>query len=282
MRIGVNLTSVNVTGEWWLRSARELEAAGYDSIWSWDHFISRGRRSDPVLECWSTLGAAAAVTTRVRVGSFVADVMNRHPSVVARTVASIHAIRGGAVDVGLGVGGNPGEHHALGLPFPDIAERVARVEEAAQVMRLLWAGGPATFEGRYYQLVEAEVAPVSPPPRLIVAGQTPSGARLAARAGDGWTTYAQDLDRLLPVYREALATAGSSDTDAPVVVSMDLVGRHAAIAEAFLADPVGETARWRERGADELILSYARPVHVSALLDAAARAGLAARYEDAR
>jgi alkanesulfonate monooxygenase SsuD/methylene tetrahydromethanopterin reductase-like flavin-dependent oxidoreductase (luciferase family) len=205
---------------------------------------------------------------------------------VARTAASLHSLSGGRVDVGLGVGGKPGEHHALGLPFPDVAERVARVEEAAQVMRLLWAGGPATFIGRFYELVDAQVSPVAPPPRLVVAGQTPAGARLAARAGDAWTTYAQDLDRLLPVYREASATGATSGggprADAQVLVSMDLVGPHAAAAEAFLADPVAETERWRERGADELILSYARPVHIPALLDAAARAGLAARYEDAR
>src|SRR4051812_2680246 len=87
--IGLNPTTINVSSEWWLQAARDAESAGFKGIWSWDHFVSRGHKSAPVLECWTTLTAAAAVTSRLHVGSFVTNVMNRHPAVLARMLATI-------------------------------------------------------------------------------------------------------------------------------------------------------------------------------------------------
>ena len=82
------------------------------------------------------------------------------------------------------------------------------LEEAIAVLRALWAGGPADFDGRYFQLHEAWAHPApQPPPRLIVGGESAAGARLAARVGDGWTTNATDYARLLPIHLEELARA---------------------------------------------------------------------------
>jgi alkanesulfonate monooxygenase SsuD/methylene tetrahydromethanopterin reductase-like flavin-dependent oxidoreductase (luciferase family) len=86
---------------WWLDSARRLDAAGYAGVWSWDHFVSRGVRTDPVLEAWTTLTAAAMVTERVTVGTFVANVMNRHPAVVARMAAMLQEASGGRLVLGI-------------------------------------------------------------------------------------------------------------------------------------------------------------------------------------
>ncbi|HTS14059.1 MAG TPA: LLM class flavin-dependent oxidoreductase, partial [Candidatus Sulfotelmatobacter sp.] len=189
MRLGVNLTTIGVSAAWWLEAARRLEAAGADAVWSWDHFLSRGDPDDPVLECWTMLAAAAAVTSRIHVGSLVTNVMNRHPSVLARMAASVQDVADGRLELGLGIGGFPREHHALGIPFPPPAERVEHLEEAIQLLRLLWSGGPVSFEGRHYRLSGARAHPVPrPAPRLIVGGETTAGARLAARLGDAWTT----------------------------------------------------------------------------------------------
>jgi alkanesulfonate monooxygenase SsuD/methylene tetrahydromethanopterin reductase-like flavin-dependent oxidoreductase (luciferase family) len=275
-RVGVNPTSMGVTPAWWLDTARLLEAAGYDSVHCWDHFVSRARPETPVLECWTTLAATAAVTSRLRLGSLVDNVMDRHPAVLARMTANIAALAPGRLDVGIGVGGSAAEAAAYGIDFPEIADRVGRLEEAAAVLRALWTGGPATYAGRWYRLADAYARPApDPAPLIIVGGETPAGARLAARVGDGWTTTAAALPGLRATYEEALAAAGRRREDVTVVVVAGLDRNAAPGADPLLADLLGEAERWRERGADELIVDWVRPEQVAAVLDAAELAGLA-------
>jgi alkanesulfonate monooxygenase SsuD/methylene tetrahydromethanopterin reductase-like flavin-dependent oxidoreductase (luciferase family) len=110
--VGLNLSAIGVTTSWWLEAARRTEASGFDSVWIWDHFVSRGRLTDPLLECWSMLAAASTVTSRVRLGSFVTNVMNRHPAVLARIAATVAELSNGRLELGIGAGGHPAEHHA--------------------------------------------------------------------------------------------------------------------------------------------------------------------------
>ena len=139
--VGVSLTTIGVDARWWLASARRLEAAGYATAWAWDHFVSRGRLDDPMLECWTLLAGVAAVTERIAVGSFVTNVMNRHPAVLARSVATVASLAPGRrVELGIGIGGHPAEHLAYGIEWPDAPERAARLEEAVTVIRLLFTG----------------------------------------------------------------------------------------------------------------------------------------------
>jgi len=274
--VGVNLASIGVSSAWWLEAAAQVEEAGYRGVWCWDHFISRGRLVDPVLECWTTITAAAALTKRVRVGGFVLNVMNRHPAVLARMAATLQEQSGGRLDLGIGVGGHPEEHAALGIPFPAVEERAARLEEAVRVLRLLWGGGPVSFEGHFYRLVDAHAFPVPlPPPRIVIGGETPAGARLAGRLGDGWTAFDRTFERDLPRCLDALARSGRSRASFSAIVAVELARDLPPHRQSFLADPRGELQRWREAGADELIVSGVRPQHLVWLLDAAARAGLA-------
>jgi len=274
--IGVNLTAIGVTSAWWVETARSLEEAGFSTVWCWDHFVSRGRLTDPCLECWMTLAVTAASTTRLRVGSFVTNVMNRHPAVLARMVASLADSSGGRVELGIGIGGHPAEHRAYGIDFPAAPERVERLEEAVQIVRLLWSGGPVSFEGRHYRLRDAHAFPVpNPPPRVVIGGEKPGGARLAARIGDAWTMNGRELERLEPVFREALEAAGRSRSEVGMVVALDLQRGAGAEEQPLFQDLAGEMARWQERGADELVLHWVRPGEVAALLAAAERAGLA-------
>ncbi|MGH2408250.1 MAG: LLM class flavin-dependent oxidoreductase [Candidatus Limnocylindrales bacterium] len=276
MRIGVNPTSIGVTPGWWIDAARRLEEAGFDGVYCWDHFTSKGRPETPVLECWTTLAATAAVTTRIRVGSLVTNVMNRHPSVLARMLANVAALAPGRVDLGIGVGGSPAEAAALGIEFPAIAERVERLEEATAILRALWTGGPVSFVGRWHRLTDAYASPApDPAPRIIVGGETPAGARMAARAGDGWTTTGHALPQLRSAYEDALQAAGRRRDEVTVVVAVDLVHDAAPGADPLLADLRGEAERWRSLGADELILNWMRPEQLPAVLAAAEAAGLA-------
>jgi alkanesulfonate monooxygenase SsuD/methylene tetrahydromethanopterin reductase-like flavin-dependent oxidoreductase (luciferase family) len=271
--VGVNLTTIGVDVRWWLDSARRLEAAGYSSVLAWDHFVSRGRLDDPVLECWTTLAATATVTRRIRVGSFVTNVMNRHPAVLARIVATVADLAPGRVELGIGIGGHPAEHAAYGIDFPSPPERAARLVEAVAVIRALFAGGPATYEGAWFRLDEAHASPApAPTPRITIGGERPAGARLAARIGDAWTCMESTYDSLLPVFQQALEAAGRSRAEVAVIVGCDLP-RGAATRDAeALTDPVGWSRRWRERGADELVLHWVRADQLEPVLEAGERA----------
>jgi len=270
--IGVALHPIGVEFAWWRESALRLEAAGYAGVWCWDHFTSRGVRTDPVLECWTTLTAVAAVSDRLTVGPFVLNVMNRHPSVVARMAATLQQASGGRLILGIGIGGHPAEHEALGIAFPPSDERVARLEEAVAVIRALWTGGPATLEGRFYSLREAYAHPVpEPPPPIVVGGETQAGARLAARIGDGWTAFEETFERDEPIYRAALAEAGRDRAAMTVLVAFQRERDRSLDGSPWVVDPRATLASWRARGADGAIVQARTPADVDALVGAAGR-----------
>jgi alkanesulfonate monooxygenase SsuD/methylene tetrahydromethanopterin reductase-like flavin-dependent oxidoreductase (luciferase family) len=275
--IGLNPTTIGVTSDWWRQAARDAEAAGFTGIWSWDHFMSRGQKTTPVLECWTTLTAAAAATSRLKVGSFINNVMNRHPAVLAKMLATLWEQSGGRVELGIGVGGFEAEEVALGIPFPEPKERSAILEEAIAVIRLVWSGGPADFDGRYFKLNQAYGYPKpEPPPRIIVGGEKPAGARLAARAGDGWTTNGADYERLLPIHLEELAARGRSRAQVAHLVAVSIDKDVSFERQPLFADMKTFLGEWHDRGADEVIVDWVKAADLGALLDAAARAGIAA------
>lgn len=271
--VGVNLTTIGVDTRWWLQTARRLEAAGYAGVWAWDHFVSRGRLGDPMLECWTTLAATAAVTSRIRVGSFVTNVMNRHPAVLARMVATVADLAPGRVELGIGIGGHPAEHSAYGIDFPPPPERAARLAEAIDVIRALFTGGPVSYEGAWYRLEGAYASPApAPVPRIIVGGERPAGARLAARHADAWTCMESQYDVLRPMFDAALEAADRPRSEVAIIVGCDLPRGEAARAAPALTDPLAWSERWRERGADELVLHSVRHDQVEAVLAAGERA----------
>ena len=274
--IGVNLTSIGVRSDWWLSAARDVEQAGFGAVWCWDHFVSRGRKSDPVLECWTTLTATAAITSRLRVGSFINNVMNRHPAVLARMVATLWDQSGGRVELGIGVGGSGPELDMYGIARPEPSVRVRILEDAVAVIRSLWSGGPVSHSGEFFSLNDAWAHPAPErPPRIIVGGEKPGGARLAARSGDGWTTNAVDYERLLPIHLEELSRVGRSRAEMSHILAVSLSRDEPLERQPLIADLRTYLAEWQARGADELVVNWVRPAELPALLEAAARAGLA-------
>jgi alkanesulfonate monooxygenase SsuD/methylene tetrahydromethanopterin reductase-like flavin-dependent oxidoreductase (luciferase family) len=274
--IGLNPTTIGVTSEWWLRAARDAETAGFKGVWSWDHFVSRGKKADPVLECWTTLTAAAALTSKLRVGSFINNVMNRQPAILARMIATLWDQSDGRVDLGIGVGGSGPELPSYGIDLPEPKIRSAMLEEAVAVIRLLWSGGPADFDGEFYKLHDAYAHPApEPPPRIIVGGEKPAGARLAARVGDGWTTNDADYETLLPLHLEELAARGRSRAQVAHLVAVSIARDVPLADQPLFADMATFLGEWQAKGADEVIVSWVKPAELPALLEAAARAGLA-------
>ena len=200
--------------------------------------------------------------------------MNRHPAVLARMAGTLQGASGGRLTLGIGIGGVSREHRAYGLAFPNVDERVARLEEAVAVIRALWTGGPVTLSGRYYSLDEAHAHPApQPPPRILVGGGSPRGVRMAARVGDGWAAEIDRFEELLPAYREALEAEGRSQEDGWIALGF----RGGRTGEDFLHDsewvraPRDAWARLAELGVDEVAVTARTENDVDALVGAVER-----------
>ena len=191
--IGVCLRTIRAEPGWWLESARRLDAAGYAGVWAWDHFVGQGDKTVPVVEGWTILAMAAAQTTRLTVGPFVLNVMNRHPAVVARMASTLQIASGGRLILGMGIGGAPREHAAYGIPFPEAPERVARLEEAVAVIRALWAGGPVSRPSPFYPLEGANAHPVPDPAATDRDRRRDPRRRAPGGADRRWLEHVREL-----------------------------------------------------------------------------------------
>ena len=272
--IGVAIRTIGAEPISWLESARRLDEAGYAGVWAWDHFMGP-RPARPVVDAWTVLSMAAATTHRVALGTFVANVMNRHPALLARMASTLQIASGGRLTLGLGVGFESGEHEAYGIDFPRIQERASRLEEAVAVIRALWTGGPITRSSPYYPLRDAYALPVpNPPPRILIAGETKTGARLAGRIGDGWTAFDTNFEQHLPLYLEALDGSDRRREDQLVLLGVgdDGLRDDTSLANGpWLRDPRATWERWHEAGADGAVILARSVADVDALVAATER-----------
>jgi F420-dependent oxidoreductase-like protein len=173
--------------------ARHAEASGWDGIWYADHFMPDGDKTDaPWPEAWTTLAGLAASVPRIRLGTLVTGNTYRHPAVLAKMAATIDHMSGGRVVLGLGSGWQENEHRQYGIPFYDTGERLARLAEACQVIKALYADGKANFDGKYYQLSDASLEPKpvqKPLPLLIGGGGEKVTLKITAQWADEWNVW---------------------------------------------------------------------------------------------
>lgn len=269
--VGVAIGSIGATPQWWLESALRLEAAGYRAVWSWDHVVGKGDRTVPVVEQWTMLSVVAGATRSIRIGTFVTNVMNRHPALLARMASTLQEASGGRLTVGIGIGGGAPEHRAYGMAFPEPAERAARLEEAVAVIRALWSGGPVTRPSDFYPLDQAHAFPVPrPAPRLLIGAGTPAGVRLAARVGDGWAAEIEGFEELLPAYRDALEANARSLREQWIALGFGggRSGEDALGGSPWVERPRDEWARWAAHGVDEIIVTARTTNDIDALVKA--------------
>ncbi len=170
--------------------ATRAETMGWDGVWLPDHFLEvDGSAGRP--ECLAQLAALAVAVPRVRLGSLVCAITYRHPGVLASQAVTVDRISGGRFVLGLGAGWQANEHHAYGIPMPDVTVRLDMLDEAAQVVRGLLAGERVTFSGEHYQLDDAlALTPAqSRVPLLIGGGGERRTLRSVAQWADEWNTW---------------------------------------------------------------------------------------------
>jgi len=177
-RFGVQLSSL--PADTWRERIVEIESLGFSSVFWPDHF---GLQWEPV----AALAAAAAATTRLRVGSLVFDVDYRHPVVLAKAAATLHLLSGGRFEFGIGAGWMETDYREAGMTYDRPGVRIARLEEALQVIRAMWTQESTSFEGEHYrirQIAKAAELPEGEHPPILIGGGGPRVLALAGRHAD--------------------------------------------------------------------------------------------------
>jgi alkanesulfonate monooxygenase SsuD/methylene tetrahydromethanopterin reductase-like flavin-dependent oxidoreductase (luciferase family) len=169
-----------VSWDEWVALAEACEEHGVETLFRSDHYLSlTAPRDRPATDAWTLLGALAARTINLRLGTLVSPVTFRHQAVLAKAAATVDHISAGRVEVGMGAGWNVPEHEAYGFPFPETADRVKMLAEQIEVVDR--------------QLRDDLLTVQRPRPPLIVGGGAQSGTTIpAARFADEYNTYGVD------------------------------------------------------------------------------------------
>ncbi len=240
-------------------AALAAEEAGFDGLWTWDH-LRDPDDDDPeggpgVPEAWTVLTALAEVTRRVTLGPLVLNIANRHPGVLANQAATLQAVSGGRLILGLGAGGNrrtpyAAEQAAIGQSVEGDAVRAQRVVEGIGLIRRLWSG-------------ESGFLRPDPPPPIIVGGFGPRMAAIAGRHADGFNTQA-----LHPRLAELAQLARTEHTASGRDASRFVVTVFAGLGEAWLRSDSRARQTLERAGVGRLILLIAPPFDVGEIRQA--------------
>jgi F420-dependent oxidoreductase-like protein len=267
--------------------ATAAEAAGFDSVWLMDHFFQLpplGGPAEPMLEAYTLLGALAARTSRVQLGTLVTGVTYRNPAILAKIVTTLDVISRGRAILGIGGAWYDVEHQGLGIDYPRDGVRLDMLEEAVQICRAMFTGDDVSFTGQYYRLDHARnlPRPVQPggPKIMIGGGGEKRTLRLVARYGDqcNVTGDLSTLTRKIAVLRQHCADVGRDPAEVGITwmtplllttssqqtADMRAMLAAGATAEQTAGFTVGQpheipglVAGHIEAGADEVIFSFA-------------------------
>jgi F420-dependent oxidoreductase-like protein len=226
MKIGVQLAGVNP--KFWTAAAQAADEAGFESVWLPEHLVFPVKMSGsphtghaeppipsntPAFDALLSLAAIAATTKDLRLGTNVYNIGLRHPFVTARAIATLDVLSGGRAMLGIGAAGAEAEARGLGLPFPPLAERFERLEEALRICRQMWSDDDGPFDGEHYHLGRTLNSPQPlsrPHPPILVGGSGERKTlRLVARYADACNLFdSPDLARKLDVLRDHCAAEG--------------------------------------------------------------------------
>ena len=177
-------------------AAATAENSGFDSLWVMDHFHqipAIGSDDEPMLEPYTLLAALAPWTRTARLGALVTGVTYRNPALLAKTVTTLDVVSGGRAVLGIGAAWFEAEHVAYGYDFPPVGERMRRLEDAVQICRAMFSGGPATVSGTRHWVSGAlnRPRPITPggPPILVGGGGERRTLQIAARHADACNIF---------------------------------------------------------------------------------------------
>jgi alkanesulfonate monooxygenase SsuD/methylene tetrahydromethanopterin reductase-like flavin-dependent oxidoreductase (luciferase family) len=176
--------------------ALKLEEWGYDSVWVMDHFDYHG--SPSVLECYTTMAALAACTSKIRVGTLVSCNSYRSPPLAAKMGATLDLISNGRFNFGIGAGWKRDEYEMYGYDFPSAATRIDQLRESVQLVKRIWTEPSATVTEGYYRISDMKFGPTliqkPHPPIWIGGGGEKRTLKVVAELAD-YSNLGQDMTR---------------------------------------------------------------------------------------
>jgi len=205
--------------------ATAADDGGFSSLWVMDHFYQLpglGGADDKMLEGYTLLGALAARTKKVTLGTLVTGVTYRNPALLAKEVTTLDIISAGRAVLGIGAAWYDVEHEGLGVDYPPVGERMDRLEEAVQICRLMFTEDRPTFEGRYYRIKEARNIPrpvQAGGPPIMIGGSGPKRTlRAVARYADMCNLFGgpDTLRKNIEILHNHCADAGRDPSEVKV------------------------------------------------------------------
>lgn len=190
------------------------DESGFHSLWVMDHFFQLpplGGPDQPMLEAYTLLGALAARTSNVQLGTLVTGVTYRYPSILAKIITTLDIISKGRAVLGIGAAWYDVEHNGLGIPYPPDRERLDRLEEAVQICRAMFRDDGVSFSGEHYRIDNARNLP-----RPIQGG----GPRIMIGGGGEKRTL-----KLVATYADECNITGNAET---VKHKVEVLHRHCA------------------------------------------------------
>jgi G6PDH family F420-dependent oxidoreductase len=238
MQIGYKLSAEGYGPGELIWQAIRAEEAGFDFVEMSDHYHPWLDEQGHSSFVWTVLGAVAARTQTIGLATGVTCPTTRyHPAIVAQAAATLALVSDGRFLLGIGAGERLNEH-VVGLGFPAVHERHARLREGLEIIRLLWQGGYQSYDGRYLKLEDARVFDLPPtPPLIAVAASGKESVRIAAELGDALFATEPDAE-LVAAYREA-GGDGPGLAEVPMAWA---ASEDEAVAEAW------RTSRWALTG----------------------------------
>jgi probable F420-dependent oxidoreductase len=204
MTFGVHLPQYGrvASGDAVVRAARHAEDLGFADVWVSDHIVHPAEQTYPspfLLDPFATLNWAAAVTSRVRIGTSILVVPQHNPVWLANHLASLDYMSGGRLIVGAGIGWSEREFDALGQTFSD---RGRRMDEILDLLRTAWRDDPVNFSGDHYTLTDIRVLP-KPTGRIPIwiGGGVEASFRRAVEGGDGYQMVGQKPPEAVDIVR---------------------------------------------------------------------------------
>lgn len=243
MKLGVHLVSFDFPGgtesigPTIAKVGAALEQAGIGNVSLMDHYLQMegmglGEPDAPMLEGYTGLGFLAAHTRTVELQLLVTGVTYRHPGLLAKIVTTLDVLSGGRAMLGIGAAWYQREHEAFGVPFPPLAERFERLEEALQIVLQMWSDNSGPYQGKHYQLAETVNSPQAirqPHPPIMIGG-----------AGERKTL------RLVAKYADACNLFATPDAGpGPVKAKLEVLARHCE-REGTDYDRIRKTILWSQ------------------------------------
>lgn len=244
----------DVTWEDWVAIAEACERSGVGTLFRSDHYYSvldRAERGS--LDALTTLGALAAITAKLRLGTMVSPATFRHPSVFAKSFATIDRISGGRAEPGLGAGWWDREHEAYGFDLPEMGPRMDAFEEQLDVIARQWADEPFSFEGEHFKVVDldARPKPLQRPMPLVVGGRGgPRSLRIAARWASEYNTVFVGPEGLREVRGKLDAACEKGGRDPATLPLSLMTGWIVGRTREEVVDRASRLAQWQNEGDD--------------------------------